>query len=114
MMVKRFEEVALDCFSNHFIIRGEIKFQMISLGTTYACYLVYKITNAVDEIEEPVEVRNWNLPFSFSDEISYRYIYLLSPQSPVIKIRLDDDENSHNPPISQMPKIKGLPRLRND
>ncbi|XP_024995889.1 uncharacterized protein LOC112529041 [Cynara cardunculus var. scolymus] len=108
----RFEEVALDCSRSYFTIRGEIKFQMLSPGTTYAYNLVYKITGDLDKIEEPVKVRNWNPPFSGPDGISYRYIYLLSPQSSVIGSNVD--ENSHNPPISQMPKIKGLPRLRND
>ncbi|XP_024996996.1 F-box protein PP2-B15-like [Cynara cardunculus var. scolymus] len=108
----RFEEVALDCFRSYFHILGEIKFQMLSPGTIYACNLVYKITGDVDKIEEPIEVRNWYLPFSDSDEINYRYIYLLGPQLPVIRPNVD--ENTHNPPISQMPKFKGLPRLRNN
>ncbi|KVH72232.1 Phloem protein 2-like protein, partial [Cynara cardunculus var. scolymus] len=108
----RFGEVALYRFGSYIHIHGEIDFQILSPGTTYACNLVYKITRDVDKIEEPVEVRNWNLPFPDSDGIYYRYIYLLSPQLPVIRPNVD--ENSHNPSISQMPKIKGLPRLRND
>ncbi|KVH72234.1 Phloem protein 2-like protein [Cynara cardunculus var. scolymus] len=110
----RFKEVAFDCYSSHFIISGQIKFQMLSPETTYACNLVYKITGDVDKIEGPIEVRNWNLPFSDSNSngISYRYIYLLSPQLPVIRPNVD--ENTHNPLISQMPKFEGLPRLRND
>ncbi|KVI03309.1 Phloem protein 2-like protein, partial [Cynara cardunculus var. scolymus] len=105
----RFEEVALDCFNSHFTIRSEFKFQTLSPGSTYTCNFVYKITGDLDEFEEPVKV---NLHFPDSDGIHYRYIYLVSPQLPVLRPYVD--ENTDNPPILQMPKFKGLPQLRND
>ncbi|MFS7923120.1 putative phloem protein [Helianthus anomalus] len=92
----------------------KIKSQILSPETTYACYLVYKIPpeNTSGGIEFPLKVKDAN----FHDESdredfdNFPSIYLLSPQIPVIRPRVD--QKSHNP--LNRPKLKGVPRQRDD
>ncbi|KAJ0687371.1 putative protein kinase RLK-Pelle-CrRLK1L-1 family [Helianthus annuus] len=88
-----------------FSIVCEIQPQLVSSQTTYASYLVYKLPEGQSGFEAPMVVKDGE----YMDDY-YRYIYLVRPQTPVIRPKAD--ENTHNP-LSRS-KIKGLPRERND
>ncbi|KAI3515447.1 hypothetical protein L1887_14343 [Cichorium endivia] len=78
---------------------------MLSPQTTYACYLVYKLE---ENHESPVKVNNVISTPPYHTHTWY--IYLLGPQTPVIRSKVY--QNAHNP--LNRPKKKGLPRERND
>lgn len=90
----------------------DIKSQVLSPQTTYAVYLVYKLPEGKNKFEAPLKVvdrkdlapDDWNEP-------DVRYIYLVSPQIPVI-VGGKVDENAHIP--VNRPNLKGIPQLRND
>ncbi|KAJ0872849.1 putative protein kinase RLK-Pelle-CrRLK1L-1 family [Helianthus annuus] len=88
-----------------FSIVCEIQSQLVSSQTTYASYLVYKLPEDQSEFEAPMVVKDGE----YIDDY-YWYIYLVRPQTPVIRPKAD--ENTHNP--LYRPEIKGLPRQRND
>ncbi|KAJ0691165.1 putative protein kinase RLK-Pelle-CrRLK1L-1 family [Helianthus annuus] len=88
-----------------FSIVCEIQPQLVSSQTTYASYLVYKLPEGQSGFEAPMVVKDGE----YMDDY-YRYIYLVRPQTPVIRPKAN--ENTHNP-LSRS-KIKGLPRERND
>ncbi|KAM0070549.1 putative phloem protein [Helianthus debilis subsp. tardiflorus] len=48
--------------------------------------------------------------FQANDSECIRFVYLLSPQTPIFRHMVD--QNTHNP--LARPKIRGLPRLRHD
>ncbi|XP_076930015.1 F-box protein At2g02240-like [Bidens hawaiensis] len=85
---------------------GDIKSHLVSSQTTYASYLVYKLPKDQSEFQAPLLVED------LGDTNSNRhwYIYLVSPQTPVIRPKAD--QNTHNP--LNRPKFKGLPQRRND
>ncbi|KAD6453775.1 hypothetical protein E3N88_08481 [Mikania micrantha] len=95
----RFGE-AIGCHSGGFIIRSKIKSQLVSSQTTYASYLVYKLPKNQSGFEAPLFV---------NDEDWGTYIYLASPQTPVIRPK--DEQNTYNPLDKQM---KGFPLQRSD
>ncbi|KAK9077819.1 hypothetical protein SSX86_006157 [Deinandra increscens subsp. villosa] len=111
----RFGEVAFDP-GNSFSIICKIKSQILSPETTYACYLVYKIPEKTSEdlldFDFPLRVKDENLHDKSVWEVlnNFGFIYLLNPQTPVIRPKLD--QNSHNP--LNRPKLKGTPRQRHD
>ncbi|CAH1427449.1 unnamed protein product [Lactuca virosa] len=102
----RFEEVAFDPTWS-FAIRCNTS-NMLSAQTCYGAYLVYKLQENHSRFEPPMKV--W-MTSHFSETLSIsRYIYLISPQTPVIKRKVY--ENTHNP--LNRSKIKGLPQQRKD
>ncbi|KAJ9538350.1 hypothetical protein OSB04_031083 [Centaurea solstitialis] len=98
----RFELVAYDGYTILFTI--QLKHQLLSPGTTYAFYLVYKVTS---EFEAPIGVTTDRHVNGVDD---CWIIHLVSPQTPVIGPKVG--QNTHNP--SHKPNIKSLPKLRND
>ncbi|KAI3500220.1 hypothetical protein L1887_36038 [Cichorium endivia] len=99
----RFREVAVDpdaCFSIHYTL----ELMQLTLFTTYETYLVYKLQENHSRFELPVEVS-----LTTSLDRSW-YVYLHSPQTPII--RGSTYQDTHNQ--MNKPKIKGLPRQRND
>lgn len=112
----RFGEVALDP-TKRFSITCKLISQILSPETTYACYLVYKLPELINSddllyFEFPLKVKDENFHDENDWEMShsFRFIYLLSPQTPVIRPKVD--QNSHNP--LNRPKLKGIPRPRDD
>ncbi|PWA91030.1 Phloem protein 2-like protein [Artemisia annua] len=99
----RFGEVAVIDVSRN-VVFGKIKYGMLSPETTYANYIVYKLPQDQSKLEAPLIV-------SSEGSGDYWYIYLVSPQTPVI-VRGKVDENTRKP--SNKPKIKGIPRQRSD
>lgn len=90
---------------------SKIESHVLSPQTTYASYLVYKLTEDKFSCEGPVRVMDkiFNNPLAIHEDIVGQ-IYLISPQTPVIRQKVD--ENSHNP--SNIPKLKAPPKLRSD
>ncbi|KAL7602472.1 hypothetical protein Lser_V15G22814 [Lactuca serriola] len=102
----RFEEVAFDPTWS-FTIRCTTS-NMLLAQTCYGAYLVYKLQENHSGFERPLMV---SMTSHFFDTLMIsRYIYLISPQTPVIKRKAY--ENTHNP--LNRPKIKGLPQQRKD
>nr|XP_043630678.1 putative F-box protein PP2-B8 [Erigeron canadensis] len=97
-------EVAYDP-SERFNIICQIESRHLSPETTYAGYLVYKQENNYKVQPPPARVKDKK---SRSREICY--IYLSSPQTPVIITRTGN--HTHCP--MNRPKIKGLPQQRSD
>ncbi|KAJ9538349.1 hypothetical protein OSB04_031082 [Centaurea solstitialis] len=98
----RFKLVAFDGYTISFTI--QLKHQLLSPGTTYAFYLVYKVTS---EFEAPIGVTSVAHVHQLDD---CWIIHLVGPQTPVIGPKVG--QNTHNP--SRKPNIKSLPKLRND
>ncbi|XP_035838394.1 uncharacterized protein LOC110898700 isoform X2 [Helianthus annuus] len=98
------EAVLLD--SDYIRIKTEVKSQLVSSETIYACYLVYKLPEDQSGFEAPLVVEDNQC--DSGDKIWY--IYLTSPQTPVIRPKAG--QNTHNP--LNWWKIKGLPQQRND
>ncbi|MFS7923109.1 putative protein kinase RLK-Pelle-CrRLK1L-1 family [Helianthus anomalus] len=110
----RFGQVAFDPSgpTHSFSIVYNIKSQILSPETTYACYLVYRLP----------EETNFDIPLKVKDENFHdgegwlglnnlRFIYLLHPQTPVIGKMVG--HKSHNP--LNRPKLsKSIPRQRDD
>ncbi|MFS7928257.1 putative phloem protein [Helianthus anomalus] len=94
-----------DCF---IIINTEVRSQLVSSETTYACYLVYKLPEHQSGFEGPVKIE-YKL-CETGDTIWY--IYLTTPQSQTPVIRPKVGQNTHNP--LNWPKFKGLQRQRKD
>ncbi|MFS7928098.1 putative protein kinase RLK-Pelle-CrRLK1L-1 family [Helianthus anomalus] len=92
--------------NSYIYVTTNVQSQLVSFETTYACYLVYKLPEDQSGFKAPVEVEDNKC--DSVDKICY--IYLTSPQTPVIKPKAG--QNTHNP-LSR-PKIKGLPQQRND
>ncbi|MFS7950688.1 putative phloem protein [Helianthus anomalus] len=101
----RFGEAIHSC-NNGCSFNTSVQYQLLSSNTTYASYLVYKLPKNQTRFEAPVRVYD-NLCRSGD---ATRYIYLSSPQTPVIRQKAD--QNTHNPPNTCM--TKGLPQQRND
>uniref|UniRef100_A0A251SBJ9 Putative serine-threonine/tyrosine-protein kinase catalytic domain-containing protein n=1 Tax=Helianthus annuus TaxID=4232 RepID=A0A251SBJ9_HELAN len=92
-------------------IETEVQSQLVSSETTYGCYLVYKLPEDQSGFKAPVKVKHKQC----ETEDNIWYIYLTSPQTPVIRpkvIRPKAGQNTHNP--LDRPKFKGLPQQRND
>nr|XP_043630327.1 uncharacterized protein LOC122601647 [Erigeron canadensis] len=104
----RFKEVAVHP-NKSFHIVCTINPHILSPRTRYASYLVYKLPNDPYEFEAPMVLMDKDHSHS-TDAPCLRFVHLLSPQTPVIRRR--DDQNAHNP--LNRPKIKGLPRQRQD
>ncbi|KAI3505409.1 hypothetical protein L1887_27538 [Cichorium endivia] len=102
----RFEEVALAVdLSDGFFINCPSN--MMSSQITHACYLVYKFEGN-NSSQSPLKVKVTN--FREFPVIQSRKICLRCPQTPVIKPNVD--QNAYN--SLNRPKMKDLPRLRND
>ncbi|KAD6453735.1 hypothetical protein E3N88_08441 [Mikania micrantha] len=97
--------VAFQCASWIFNFVSKIESELLSSQATYACYLVYKLPKNPSGFQAPIVVEDKGL-----GPDSCRYIYLASPQTPVIRRKAG--ENTHNP--LNRPKIKGLPQRRKD
>ncbi|KAI3797900.1 hypothetical protein L1987_33164 [Smallanthus sonchifolius] len=93
-----------------FSIVSNIKSHVLSPQTTYATYLVYKLLKNHSVSEIPVKVMDKNLSPDGGEVADFWFIYLLSPQTPVIRGKVY--QNTHNQ--YKRPKMKGLPRARND
>ncbi|KAL4565078.1 hypothetical protein LXL04_029161 [Taraxacum kok-saghyz] len=102
----RFEEVALNPSGGFWITCNS---QMFPPQTTYACYLVYKIRNEKSNFGRRVQVMT-RLPHPSSGKFHSWYIRLLLSETPIIGRKVNDN----TPNILNTPKMKGLPRLRND
>ncbi|KAI3690235.1 hypothetical protein L2E82_48212 [Cichorium intybus] len=97
----RFGQVAFNPYKRFYI---DCRSNMLSPQTRYAIYLVYKLPENYPECELPVRVR-------FDGKLEHHWcIHLLQPQTPIIRPKVY--QNTHNP--FSRPKMKGLPRLRND
>ncbi|KAJ9537138.1 hypothetical protein OSB04_029871, partial [Centaurea solstitialis] len=72
-------------------IKSQIKSQILSPNTTYACYLVYKITEYHSNFAPPILVEDKK------NSSNNWYIYLLSPQTRVINPK--DGQDTHNTPV---------------
>ncbi|KAJ0954723.1 putative protein kinase RLK-Pelle-CrRLK1L-1 family [Helianthus annuus] len=101
----RFEEVA-DGISDKFDIYCKFRPKMLSLQTTYATYLVYKLPDGYKHLPAPVQVVDEN-----SDLKEVYNIFLSTPRTPVIT-RNVMIKKTYSPSIR--PIIKGLPKLRSD
>nr|XP_043630387.1 putative F-box protein PP2-B8 [Erigeron canadensis] len=90
---------------------GEIKAELVSLQTTYASYLVYKLPEDDDlsSCVGPTYVKELGSGYWIMDDC--RYIYFVSPQIPVI--RSNGDDNILRNPANRL-KIKGIPQQRSD
>ncbi|KAJ9537423.1 hypothetical protein OSB04_030156 [Centaurea solstitialis] len=107
-----FEEAALQKSWTSFVISCNIRSQILSPQTTCACYLIYNITDFHPRIEALVEVRHVDLHLEDFHVANTWYIYLLSPQTPVIRSNFVGRYTHNTSDISKM--IRGIPRLRND
>ncbi|KAJ9537981.1 hypothetical protein OSB04_030714 [Centaurea solstitialis] len=105
----RFKEVAFNR-SFRFSIICKMKSPILSPQTAYGCYLVYKITENHSSFVAPVEVVDKEYRKNDSHLAKLWFIYLLSPQNQASSSK--DDQNTHH--RLTIPKIKGLPQLRND
>nr|XP_043628063.1 uncharacterized protein LOC122599568 [Erigeron canadensis] len=92
--------------SNKHIVIKENKIRLLSPETKYACYLVYKIERG--GCTSPMRVRYY--PRDWGSWKYGSYIYLVSPQTPVIRPKAG--QNTHNPLIR--PRLKGIPQQRSD
>ncbi|KAI3505573.1 hypothetical protein L1887_27705 [Cichorium endivia] len=102
----RFEEVAFDPTWSFTISCSTSN--MLSAKTCYGAYLVYILQENHSGFEPPLKV--W-MTSHFTESVSIsRYIYLLSPQTPVIRRKIN--EKTYNP--LNRPKIKGIPQQRKD
>ncbi|KAJ0602107.1 putative phloem protein [Helianthus annuus] len=112
---RRFEDVAYSP-DQPFSIVYNIKTEILSPATTYACYLVYKLPEnspeVLDTYEFIMQVRE-----NYDDKTNWRlqdekcgFIYMLNPQTPVIRPKAG--QNSHKP--MNRPKLKGIPKQRSD
>ncbi|KAI3505574.1 hypothetical protein L1887_27706 [Cichorium endivia] len=102
----RFEEVAFDPIWSFTISCSTSN--MLSAKTCYGAYLVYKLQENHSGFEPPLKV--W-MTSHFTESISIsRYIYFLSPQTPVIRRKII--EKTYNP--LNRPKIKGISQQRKD
>ncbi|MFS7928155.1 putative phloem protein [Helianthus anomalus] len=104
----RFGEACQLGDDSYIYVNTNVQSQLVSSDTTYACYLVYKIPTDQSGFEAPVKMEDKQR--NFGDKICYTYIYLSSPQTPVIRPKAG--QNTHNP--LNRPKIKSLPQQRND
>ncbi|MFS7985863.1 putative phloem protein [Helianthus anomalus] len=104
-MCTKFGE-AFQCIFRIPNIISNIQSHLVSSQTTYACYLVYKLPKDQSEFQAPILVEDQG---DFNSN-RHRYIFLVSPQTPVIRPKAD--QNTHNP--LNKPKFKGLPQERND
>ncbi|GJZ95095.1 kinase-like domain, phloem protein 2-like protein [Tanacetum coccineum] len=111
----RFGEVLVVTEGYEFVLRGEIKCEvLVSPKTKYAVYLVYKLPQDQSTFEAPMEV--WEIDYyrrqgeADYDRDDSWYIYLASPLTPVIGP--NSDEKSYNPPNRH--KLDVLPRQRRD
>ncbi|KAJ0944872.1 putative protein kinase RLK-Pelle-CrRLK1L-1 family [Helianthus annuus] len=111
----RFEDVAYSP-DQPFSIVYNIKTEILSPATTYACYLVYKLPEnspeVLDTYEFIMQVRE-----NYDDKTNWRlqdekcgFIFMLNPQTPVIRPKAG--QNSHKP--MNRPKLKGIPKQRSD
>ncbi|KAM0070297.1 putative protein kinase RLK-Pelle-CrRLK1L-1 family [Helianthus debilis subsp. tardiflorus] len=101
----RFEEV-VHWDSDSFLITTKLQPRLVSTGTAYAIYLVYKLPNDQSGFEAPMEVSGIKRK---SGNIIW-YNHLTCPQTPVIRPKAG--QNTHSP--LNKPKFKGLPQQRND
>lgn len=113
MFLCRFQEVA-SCQYRTFSICCNIKSQILSPHLRYASYLVYKLPENHSRFDGPVKVMDKDFHFNIFENIYEeritRFVYLASPQIPVIRQKLLQD--THTP--WNRPNVKGLPRLRKD
>ncbi|KAJ0628960.1 putative protein kinase RLK-Pelle-CrRLK1L-1 family [Helianthus annuus] len=87
-------------------IKTEVRSQLVSSETTYACYLVYKLPEDEYGFEGPVKVEDKVCDTGYT----IWYIYLTTPQTPIIRPKVG--QNTHKP--LNLPKYNGLPRQRKD
>ncbi|KAK9067837.1 hypothetical protein SSX86_011948 [Deinandra increscens subsp. villosa] len=89
------------------LIISNIQSKLVSSETTYGAYLVYKFSDVESRVKAPFSVCGGKY---FGSERRSWYLYLVSPQTPVIGPNAD--QNTHN--AVNRPNIKGLPQQRND
>ncbi|KAL8246202.1 hypothetical protein R6Q59_007418 [Mikania micrantha] len=93
-----------------FVIVSEIKSQLLSPQTRYACYLVYKLPENHFVSEVPITVMDKTLSSFVWDLTDFWFIHLLSPQTPVIRGKHDTNNRKRNRGLN----MKGLPQARKD
>ncbi|XP_071725607.1 F-box protein VBF-like [Rutidosis leptorrhynchoides] len=102
----------LEVFDTRLKFEGKIISRVLSLQTTYACYLVYKIVSGLTFYRFPLKVSDatdlasgdWKVP-------DIRYIFLYVPQTPVI-VGGKADRDIYKP--LNKTNLKGIPILRSD
>ncbi|KAK1417799.1 hypothetical protein QVD17_26933 [Tagetes erecta] len=87
-------------------INNYVQSHLVSSQTTYAAYLVYKIRKEQSGSEAVIVVEDEE----YLGSNNYWYIYLVSPQTPVIRSKID--RHTRNP-LNGL-KIKGIPQQRSD
>ncbi|KAI3692238.1 hypothetical protein L6452_32051 [Arctium lappa] len=88
----RFEEVAVvDPYVRSFSIACKIRSQILSPQTTYACYLIYMITDNFLEFEAPLEVTDQDFCINDCHLAEFWFIYLISHPTPVVMPKLDQN-----------------------
>ncbi|GJV23344.1 kinase-like domain, phloem protein 2-like protein [Tanacetum coccineum] len=103
----RFGEVLVVAATDEFRISGQIKSEVVSPETNYACYLVYKLPQDQSTFEAPLFVRKID---GNNDHLGW-YIYLVSPpDTPVIGPKVD--ENTHK--VLDRHKVNAVPQQRSD
>ncbi|GJU83565.1 kinase-like domain, phloem protein 2-like protein [Tanacetum coccineum] len=103
----RFEEVLAVTSSDEFKIKGEIRSELVSPETNYACYLVYKLPQDQSTFEAPLYVCKI---YGFDHHLKW-YIYLvIPPDTPVIGPKVD--ENIHK--LLNRPKLNAVPQQRSN
>lgn len=111
----RFEKVA-ECQSGRVLrINSHINSHMLSLSTSYATYIVYKLPEVNQGMLEcPMEVKDMNYGSSKFDEV--RFIFLISPKTPLITLTNGDEGRNRrlNKNALYRPKMECVPRKRKD
>ncbi|GJY90072.1 kinase-like domain, phloem protein 2-like protein [Tanacetum coccineum] len=103
----RFGEVAVITHWS-FLIKKEIKYDVLSPETTYASYLIYKLPQDQSKFNSLLKITYYK-----DLKLQYPYIYLICPpETPMIGQKLD--QNTHNQPLNR-PKLNAMvPRQRSD
>ncbi|PWA45806.1 Phloem protein 2-like protein [Artemisia annua] len=106
----RFKLVAECVKVKSFTIRSEIESQLLSLETTYACYLVYKLSRNDSMVDGLVQIDDENRVGDEQPSDKMQLVDLLTPTDiPVIRQVGESDDIPLRPR-----KIKGHPKLRKD
>ncbi|KAL4570271.1 hypothetical protein LXL04_025923 [Taraxacum kok-saghyz] len=109
----RFEKVA-ECQSGRVLrINYQINSHMLSINTTYAAYIVYKLPEVSNgTLDCPLEVKDRNFGSSNFNEV--RFIYLTNPKTPLTVLGDQNGNRRANKNPLYRPKVEGIPRQRKD
>nr|XP_043630330.1 uncharacterized protein LOC122601651 [Erigeron canadensis] len=105
----RFELVAECCKIKEFTVECELESQLLSLETTYACYLVYKLPTNPSLVSGLLQIDDKTRQGKSNQKL--QVVDLLTPTHiPFIRRRVDEP---HDIP-KRTRRIKGHPKLRKD